>query len=42
MNAFDWRMMLQASVVWYCPQDPTYWENVPAGSNFVCNGVNYG
>ena len=29
-------------VVWYCPQDPGYWKNVPAGSNFICNGVNYG
>ncbi len=29
-------------VVWYCPQDPSYWKRVPAGSNFVCNGVNYG
>ena len=35
-------LRLGIRVVWYCPQDPSYWENVPAGSNFVCNGVNYG
>ena len=25
----------------YCPP-PEYWKNVPAGSNFICGGRNYG
>ncbi len=29
-------------VVWHCPKDPSYWSRVPAGSNFICDGVNYG
>ena len=28
--------------IWYCPPDASYWDDVPAGSNFVCGGVDYG